>query len=204
MFFLEIVDDQDSELELLQPGYRPPIPEPLRWRSSAADPEGITGDELLAFANGELFPKLRSLPTSPKPGDRRRVVKDVFEDAFNYMTVSRPVRPELAARNHARTTLPEARSRGHHAGRPVAGRNRCAVPRPHPLPRPAQRAGAGRADRCLPRRSASRAARGRRRTHASQHAADLSTAPPRAPALTGLAAAAAALLRFGGADARRG
>ena len=29
--------------------YRSPIPEPFRWRNWAANPEGITGDELLEF-----------------------------------------------------------------------------------------------------------------------------------------------------------
>jgi type I restriction enzyme M protein len=85
MFFLKIIDDQDQELELLNSDYRSPIPRKLRWRTWAADPEGITGEELLAFVNGELFPSLKNLPTSSKAGDRRRVVKDVFEDAYNYM-----------------------------------------------------------------------------------------------------------------------
>jgi type I restriction enzyme M protein len=85
MFFLKIIDDQDQELEMLDSGYRSPIPRKYQWRAWAADPEGITGDELLAFVNSELFPALKNLPTSTKPGDRRRVVKDVFEDAYNYM-----------------------------------------------------------------------------------------------------------------------
>jgi type I restriction enzyme M protein len=85
MFFLKIIDDQDQELELLKPGYRSPIPPNLQWRTWAADPEGITGDELLAFVNGELFPKLKELPAAGKPGDRRRIVRGVFEDAYNYM-----------------------------------------------------------------------------------------------------------------------
>jgi len=85
MFFLKIIDDQDQELELTKDAYRSPIPKKLQWRSWAADPEGITGDALLAFINGDLFPALKELPTSTRPGDRRRVVKDVFEDAYNYM-----------------------------------------------------------------------------------------------------------------------
>jgi type I restriction enzyme M protein len=85
MFFLKIIDDQDQELELTKDAYRSPIPKKLQWRSWAADPEGITGEALLAFINGELFPALKELPTSTRPGDRRRVVKDVFEDAYNYM-----------------------------------------------------------------------------------------------------------------------
>ena len=85
MFFLKIIDDQDQELELTKDDYRSPIPKKLQWRSWAADAEGITGDALLAFVNSELFPTLKELPTSTRPGDRRRVVKDVFEDAYNYM-----------------------------------------------------------------------------------------------------------------------
>ena len=85
MFFLKIVDDQDRELELTESGYRSPIPAPLRWRAWAADPEGITGDALLEFVNGRLFPELKALPVGGKAGGRRRVVRDVFADAYNYM-----------------------------------------------------------------------------------------------------------------------
>jgi type I restriction enzyme M protein len=85
MFFLKIIDDQDQELEVTQDNYRSPIPKKYRWRAWAADPEGITGDTLLAFINGDLFPALKELAVSTKSGDRRRVVKDVFEDAYNYM-----------------------------------------------------------------------------------------------------------------------
>lgn len=85
MFFLKIIDDQDQELELLTPGYRAPIPAKLQWRAWAADPEGITGDALLAFVNDALFPALKNLPVAAGPGDRRRVVRGVFEDAYNYM-----------------------------------------------------------------------------------------------------------------------
>src|SRR5579864_7032646 len=91
MFFLKIIDDQDQQLELMQDGYRSPIPKKLQWRAWAADPEGITGDELLTFVNAELFPKLKELPVSG-PGDRRRVVRDVFEDAYNYMKSGQLVR----------------------------------------------------------------------------------------------------------------
>lgn len=84
MFFLKIIDDQDQELELMQEGYRSPIPEHLQWRAWAADPEGATGDRLLAFVNEELFPTLKELPGSAQDG-RRQVVRGVFGDAFNYM-----------------------------------------------------------------------------------------------------------------------
>ena len=85
MFFLKIIDDQDQELELMQANYTSPIPEEYQWRAWAADPEGATGEELLAFINDGLFPTLKNLPVSNPLGDRRRVVRAVFEDAYNYM-----------------------------------------------------------------------------------------------------------------------
>jgi len=84
MFFLKIMDDQDKELEVLRKKYLSPVPSALQWRAWAADPEGITGDELLNFVNDKLFPTLKELPDAARDG-RRRVVRDVFEDAYNYM-----------------------------------------------------------------------------------------------------------------------
>lgn len=82
MFFLKIIDDQDEALEFTRDDYTSPIPEHLQWRAWAADPEGITGDELLDFVNSQLFPALKELPTTTP---RARVVRSVFEDAYNYM-----------------------------------------------------------------------------------------------------------------------
>ena len=83
MFFLKVIDDQDQELELLNDGYRSPVPSHLQWRKWAADPEGITGEDLLDFVNLDLFPELKELPL--RAGPRANVVRDVFEDAYNYM-----------------------------------------------------------------------------------------------------------------------
>jgi len=86
MLFLKIFDDQEQELALTYDDYRSPIPERLRWRNWAADPEGITGDGLLEFVNNELFPRLKNLSLTSRGHSRRGlVVQGVFEDAFNYM-----------------------------------------------------------------------------------------------------------------------
>ncbi|OGT88829.1 MAG: DNA methyltransferase [Gammaproteobacteria bacterium RIFOXYD12_FULL_61_37] len=85
MFFLKIIDDQDQQLEAMQDRYRSPIPVKYQWRTWAADPEGITGDALLAFINGDLFPTLKELAGFGPTASRARVVKSVFEDAYNYM-----------------------------------------------------------------------------------------------------------------------
>jgi type I restriction enzyme M protein len=60
LLFLKVFDALEEELELTRDAYKSPIPEHLRWRNWAADPEGITGDELLDFVNNELFPSSRT------------------------------------------------------------------------------------------------------------------------------------------------
>lgn len=86
MFFLKIFDDREDELELIEENYKSPLPEHMRWRSWAKDPEGMTGDELSDFVNLQLFPTLKNkLNTLSPAGKRALVVHDVFEDAYNYM-----------------------------------------------------------------------------------------------------------------------
>jgi type I restriction enzyme M protein len=86
MFFLKIFDDREAELELLEDDYKSPLPEHLRWRNWAKDPEGMTGEALGAFVNDQLFPTLKEkLPTHGPTGERARVIRSVFEDAYNYM-----------------------------------------------------------------------------------------------------------------------
>ena len=84
MLFLKIYDDREREWELLEDDYVSPLPERLRWRNWAADPEGMTGEELKRFVDNELFPGLQSLEAH---GDDLRplVIRGVFEDAYNYM-----------------------------------------------------------------------------------------------------------------------
>jgi type I restriction enzyme M protein len=84
LLFLKIFDDREQEWELFNDDYRSPIPGPLRWRNWAADPEGITGEELKEFVDTTLFPGLQQLQAR---GDDQRaiVIRNVFEDAYNYM-----------------------------------------------------------------------------------------------------------------------
>lgn len=86
MFFLKIYDDREEEIELLEDDYSSPLPEHLRWRNWATNPEGITGDSLSDFVNLELFPTLKEKLTLDGPtGKRAQVIRNVFEDAYNYM-----------------------------------------------------------------------------------------------------------------------
>ena len=86
MFFLKIFDDREAELEIIEDNYTSPLPDHIRWRSWATNPEGMTGEELSDFVNLQLFPTLKNKLNIQGPtGKRALVVKDVFEDAYNYM-----------------------------------------------------------------------------------------------------------------------
>lgn len=94
MFFLKIYDDREEEIELLEDDYQSPLPEHLRWRNWAADPEGMTGDELSDFINLQLFPTLKErLNIQSTSNDEHAVnkakrallIRNIFEDAYNYM-----------------------------------------------------------------------------------------------------------------------
>jgi type I restriction enzyme M protein len=53
--FLKFLDDlehqREDESKLAGKKFRPAIEPPYRWRDWAANPQGITGDELLSFIN---------------------------------------------------------------------------------------------------------------------------------------------------------
>lgn len=85
MLFLKIFDEKEAEREILNPKYKSPIPEELRWRNWAADEEGMTGDNLLDFINGDLFPTFKNFPYTIKDNEAGFIVKAVFEDSYNYM-----------------------------------------------------------------------------------------------------------------------
>lgn len=83
MVFLKILDDTEQELELMVDNYVPAIPAEFQWRAWAANEEGLTGDPLNDFVNTTLFPGLRELPPSTNP--RTLIVREAFEDSYNYM-----------------------------------------------------------------------------------------------------------------------
>ena len=90
MLFLKIIDDKDQEQEVIKDNYESVIPKKFQWRNWAANPEGITGDELIDFIdsnevkNKGLFATLRNIsnPVNPK---RAMIVKEVFDGSNNYM-----------------------------------------------------------------------------------------------------------------------
>jgi type I restriction enzyme M protein len=100
IMFLKFMDDleqqREEEAKLGGNQFRAAIEAPYRWRDWAADPQGITGDELLSFINQDearrpdgkkgagLFAYLRALSSSN--GDNRRdVIATVFRGVDNRM-----------------------------------------------------------------------------------------------------------------------
>ncbi|ALX10191.1 restriction endonuclease subunit M [Burkholderia cepacia JBK9] len=92
MLFLKVFDQREEEWEDDNPKYLSPLPERFRWRNWAAykaDAEGkkrpqIAASELITFVNSELFPALKEkIDASLSPS--HQVIKQVFEDANNYM-----------------------------------------------------------------------------------------------------------------------
>lgn len=84
MLFLKIFDDRESNLELINPKYKSPIPEKYRYRNWALDEEGITGEDLFNFIDKDLFPALKNLEISIDDTNGF-IVKSIFSDTNNYM-----------------------------------------------------------------------------------------------------------------------
>jgi type I restriction enzyme M protein len=100
IMFLKFLDDlelqREGEAKLAGKQFRPAIEPPYRWRDWAANPQGITGDELLGFINNEeairpdgkrgpgLFRYLRTL-VDLRTDDRRDVIATVFKGVDNRM-----------------------------------------------------------------------------------------------------------------------
>lgn len=93
MLFFKIFSDKDKELELIQDHYTSPVPEGLHWDDWAANDEGMTGDELLAFIDQTLFPQLRNL--SVGNNKRALILREVFEGNNNYMKSGGNIRKVL-------------------------------------------------------------------------------------------------------------
>ncbi len=100
IMFLKFLDDleqqREEETALSGKKFKPAIEAPYRWRDWAADPQSMTGDELLSFINSDeairadgkkgpgLFAYLRALSSSN--GDNRRdVIATVFKGVDNRM-----------------------------------------------------------------------------------------------------------------------
>ena len=88
MLFLKIYDAKEEFWEFEEDDYESIIPDELKWRNWAIDHkdgEALTGDTLLDFINNQLFPTLKNLEITEDTEKRASIVKDIFEDANNFM-----------------------------------------------------------------------------------------------------------------------
>jgi len=92
MVFYKIFSDQDAELELNDDNYDSPLPLDLRWDewadSNRLGKNAPTGEDLLQLVDGQLFPTLKELAVDDLEGvalERAKLLRDVFQDAYNYM-----------------------------------------------------------------------------------------------------------------------
>lgn len=88
LLFLKVYDSKEDDWKFHDSNYVSIIPEKLCWKNWAADEKdgsSMTGEELLDFVNNELFPALKNLSVSENTPIKKSIVKDVFEDANQYM-----------------------------------------------------------------------------------------------------------------------
>ena len=88
MLFLKIYDAKEEFWEFEEDDYESIIPEDFKWRNWAVDHKdgkALTGEDLLDFVNNKLFPTLKNLEVNENTARRATVVKDIFEDANNFM-----------------------------------------------------------------------------------------------------------------------
>lgn len=102
IMFLKFLDDlerlQEDEAKLARKTFKPSIEAPYRWRDWAAQPDGITGPDLIKFITAEertrlpdgskgtgLFSYLKNLRGTNGGRDRRDVIATVFRGLSNRM-----------------------------------------------------------------------------------------------------------------------
>jgi type I restriction enzyme M protein len=99
MFFLKIIDDQDQELELLKRRLPLAHPRPPAMARLGRRPRGH-------HRRPADLHQRRALPDPEAPANHRpraRTVRDVFEDAYNYMKSGQLMR-QVSTRSTASTS----------------------------------------------------------------------------------------------------
>lgn len=84
ILFLKVYDTKEESWEIYEDDYISIIPDECRWSNWALN-KNLTGDNLLNFINNTLFPTLKNLNTHDKVPKKKAIVREVFEDANNYM-----------------------------------------------------------------------------------------------------------------------
>jgi type I restriction enzyme M protein len=84
MLFLKAIDYKEQEWELTEDDYYPVVPHEYRWGTWAENPEGLTGEALLAHVEN-MFAVLRNLDTTDDPKRRKWLIRTTMEGVNNFM-----------------------------------------------------------------------------------------------------------------------
>lgn len=91
MLFLKVYDTKLKRWERTGQ-FKSALPKELSWGEWTKDEDehgvkgkGITDDELINFVNLTLFPQLKSLELGDNPDPRNLLIKNIFQDSYNYM-----------------------------------------------------------------------------------------------------------------------
>lgn len=88
MLFLKVYDAKEQDWMFDDESYESIIPDNCRWANWAHDDKSgavMTGDKLMEFVNGMLFPTLKNLQVDATTPLKKAIVQTTFADANNYM-----------------------------------------------------------------------------------------------------------------------
>ena len=88
ILFLKVYAAKEEEWAYEDDAFSSILPAHCRWDAWAHDDgkgTARTGDELLSFVNGTLFPTLKTLPVTKETPIRKAIVQTVFAEANQYM-----------------------------------------------------------------------------------------------------------------------
>lgn len=84
ILFLKVYDSQEEYWEFSEgESFKSIIPEEYRWKNWANS--DLTGDQLLKFVDGALFPTLKKLNIDTSAPIKHKIVHEVFKEANQYM-----------------------------------------------------------------------------------------------------------------------
>ncbi|MEF3692887.1 MAG: class I SAM-dependent DNA methyltransferase [Acholeplasmataceae bacterium] len=102
MIFLKVYDAKEQEWELIEENYISIIPDNLKWRNWAVDNndgKALTGDALLTFVNSTLIKSFKEIEVTSETPKRHVIVRNIFEDASNFMKNGYKLRQMINALN---------------------------------------------------------------------------------------------------------
>lgn len=102
MVFLKVYDAKEEEWEIDDDNYTSIVPDHLKWRNWAVDNndgKALTGEDLVKFVNNELMDKLKKLEVNETTLKKHIIVKNIFEDASNFMKDGVKLRQMINALN---------------------------------------------------------------------------------------------------------